>query len=444
MKDLLRDFVLWYLRKAAMLQIQKISPLVIGVGGSSGKTSLVKLLGNMFSDHFKVRFTKGENSEIGVPLHILGLAVEDNSFFDWVRILLTIPVQLVTQWQRQDVSIIEMGIDSPEEPKNMSYLLKIIQPKIAVVTNISIEHSVYFDPYVRDRNEDIRKQKILELTAKEENLLLHSLPKDGVAVVNIDDPYIRKNAFKIRAKQITISTNDSSATLFAKEVTIHPDAFIMEIIYKGNAYPLVIMQPLPVHFAYEFLCALGVSLAAGLAIQEAIVSLQQHFTLPAGRANVFRGIRSSVIIDSSYNNATLPPIMDMLDFLRMLGFGKRKLAIIGDMRELGSLSKEMHQEVAYKITQTANKAILIGPLMRNYAVPILKKAKFPYQQFDTFTQAKEAIIAAVKEKDVILVKGSQNTLFLERVVEMLLAQEEDAAKLCRRGSFWDNIREVTP
>jgi len=255
---------------------------------------------------------------------------------------------------------------------------------------------------------------------------------------------IRKTSYKIHAKQITISTKDPHATLFAKEIKIHPDAFIMDVVYKGKTFPIVTMQPLPSHFAYEFLCAIGIALGAGLTIQESINALQQHFSLPPGRMSIFKGIKNTTIIDSTYNNATLPPILDMLDFLRTLGFGKRKMAIIGDMRELGSQSKDNHEIVAEKILNTANKAVLIGPLMKNYAAPILKSKKFDYVVFDTFTKARETILRSIKEKDVILVKGSQNTLFLERIVEMLLENEEDSAKLCRRGEFWDTKRDATP
>ena len=450
MKQVFISLILRYLRWAARIQLKKINPTIIGIAGSSGKTSLVELVGLMLSDQYRVRRTKGENSEIGLPLHVIGTAVRTNTFKDWLQILLVIPLKLLFNWEKNDIYVVEMGIDSPIEPKNMSYLLKIIQPKIAVVTNITAEHSVYFDPFINEKDlpsgkagDKVRQQKILEMTAEQENLLLSSLPEDGVAVVNMDDPLIRKKSYKIHARQITISAKDSGATVFAKEIKIHPDAFVMEIIYKEKSFPLIIMQPLPFHFVYEFLCAIGIALGVGLSIQEAIESLHQHFSLPPGRMSIFKGIKKTTIIDSSYNNATLPPILDMLDFLRTLGFGKRKVAIVGDMRELGSQSKDAHEIVAQKILGTANKAILIGPLMKNYALPILQARKFDVASFDTFTQAREPILNAIKEKDVLLVKGSQNTLFLERVVEILLEDKKDVEKLCRRGEFWDRKRQNT-
>jgi hypothetical protein len=82
--------------------------------------------------------------------------------------------------------------------------------------------------------------------------------------------------------------------------------------------------------------------------------------------------------------------------------------------------------------------------MKQYAAPILRNKKFNFQSYVTFTDAKEKILESIKENDLILVKSSQNTLYLERVVEMLLEDKRDIEKLCRRGKFWDNQRNNTP
>ena len=113
------------------------------------------------------------------------------------------------------------------------------------------------------------------------------------------------------------------------------------------------------------------------------------------------------------------------------------------MRELGSQSRATHEALAHKLMYAVDEVILIGPLLKNYAEPILKRKKFPYKSFLTFTDAKQAIKDTIRENDLILVKGSQNTLFLERVVEMLLAHGEDIDKMCRRGEFWDKKRVET-
>jgi len=158
---------------------------------------------------------------------------------------------------------------------------------------------------------------------------------------------------------------------------------------------------------------------------------------------LFEGIKNTIIIDSSYNAQPIAMI-DALDFLSNLGRNKRKVAILGDMRELGKESEKMHQIVANEIIKNVDFPILIGPLMKKYVVPILKKEKKDYKSFNNFTEAKDFILNSIKENDIILVKGSQNTLLLERVVEMLLKDKKDIEKLCRRKSSWEKKRKRTP
>jgi len=159
--------------------------------------------------------------------------------------------------------------------------------------------------------------------------------------------------------------------------------------------------------------------------------------------SVFQGIKDTVVIDSSYNNATLTPILDLLSFIKEIGKQRRRIGIIGDMRELGTMSKALHEEVANKILDSLDIAILIGPLSQQYILPILKKNKLPVYSFLNFTSAKATILEVVLPKDMILIKGSQNTLFLERAVQILLKNPKDREKLCRRGEYWDKIREKT-
>ncbi|HET9947083.1 MAG TPA: Mur ligase family protein, partial [Patescibacteria group bacterium] len=279
MKRVFIPIILWYLRLGARIQIKKTNPTIIGVGGSSGKSSLTRLIAGILKDHFVISATQEKNSETGIPLHILNIHF-DFSYSKWFETLFLVPLRLLFYWPKYQFLLAEMGIDSPVEPKNMSYLLKIIQPTIGVITNITAEHSVYFDPYIKETDEKIRKKKVLEMTTEQEILLLTSLPANGVAVVNLDDESIATFSTKIKARQITISTKLSSATLFGQEILLTSEYFSMEIVYKGNAYRLVISQPLPSHFSYEFLCAVGVALSCGLSIQEAVESVEKNFSLP--------------------------------------------------------------------------------------------------------------------------------------------------------------------
>lgn len=443
MKKKLSLLVLWYLRLFAGLQIKKINPLIIGVGGASGKTSLSNFIYIILKNKYKVRQGRGKNSETGIPLDILGVQLNNYSYLEWLKIIFLIPLRYIIDQKKYDIYIAEMGIDSPLEPKNMSYLLKIIRPNMGVLTNISFEHSVYFDPLVETAEDKKRQDNILRLTAKQEGLLLTTLPIAGTAVLNFDDENIRNLTPDIKAKIITVSRKDKGADFYIEGVKNYVDKFLLQFLYEEKHYTLEINNPLPDHFAYSFIMAIAISVRAGESTENAIKNLEAGFMLPSGRMSVFKGIKDTVIIDSSYNNATLAPILDLLSFVKEIGNQRRRIGVIGDMRELGSMSKALHEIVAKRILETLDAAILIGPLTQQYIAPILKKNDFTYYSFQNYTSAKATILETVKPKDIILVKGSQNTLFLERVVEMLLENPKDKMRLCRRGEHWDKIRAKT-
>lgn len=438
MKKLFVPLFLSYLRILSKIQLKKINPWIIGIGGSSGKSSVSLLTSIALKKKFKVRETSGKNSETGIPLSILGISPKAYGIFSWISVSIQALVKVLTNYEKYDVFVAEMGIDSPEEPKNMSYLLKIIKPKIAVLTNISYEHSVYFENPGEDDSEEV-----LSRIVEQESLLIKSLSADDIAIVNTDDESIKKSLRDIKAKIVKVSTKDKDADFFAKKVEVNLEKFELDFIYKNKEYKLVIKQTLPDFYIYSFLLAIASAVEAGVEINEAIFELENNFNLPPGRLSFFPGIKNSIIIDSSYNNATLEPVLGILDMVNKIA-GGRKVAILGDMREQGKQSKELHQKLAKKIIETIDTAILIGPLISEYTVPILKDSGFNFKAFHTFSEAKKAILDEIKEGDLVLVKGSQNKLLLERAVELLLKNKSDVEKLCRRGSYWDKQRAITP
>lgn len=432
MRKFLVDFSLSYLRILAKIQLFKIRPVVVGIGGASGKSSVAHLLGLILKEKYTVLETRGKNSETGIPLSVLGLNVQNYTFFEWFAAFLAAPFKIILDWNKYDVLVAEMGIDGPSEPKNMTYLLKIIKPKIGALTNISYEHSVYFEEVSKD------KKKILELTSSQEALLLKSLPRDGTAILNIDDSIIGKLT-GIKASKISISAK-SKSDFFIDKIESNLRVFKIEFFFENKKYELKLPHPLPSHYAYSLVIALAVANVLGVVVKDSIKILKNNFSLPAGRMSVFEGKKDTIIIDSSYNNATLAPVIDLLDFLKKSAGKRKKVIVLGDMRELGVVSKDYHEKVAHKLLTTTDLVFLIGPLSQKFIKPILIRKKHKFYSFNTFSEAKESIKSNIEKGDIILVKSSQNTLFLERVVEMLLKNPSDIKNLARRGRFWDKKR----
>lgn len=429
----MKDLYLLYLRTLAKLQLLKFRPLIIGVGGATGKSSLSNFISIILRDKYKVLESGGKNSQTGIPLRILGIKREEYNFWFWFKALFLALGSVIFSWEKFDIYVAEMGIDGPRQPRNMEYLLKIVRPEVGVLTNVAFEHSQYFGD---------KEEEIFKLTKEQELLLLKSVPQEGFAVINFDDPNI-KNLKKLKAQILTVSAKDKNADFFVENIKTTLSKFKLNFFYEHKSYQLLIEQPLPKHYAISFLLAIAVSTRFGFSISEAVKILRKNFSLPPGRISIFRGKRGTTIIDSTYNNVTPESLLDLLDMLKDISSQRRKVAIIGDMRELGVMSKKLHEKVAKKLLDTTDLVILIGHMTSEFVAPVLEKGNHNFRSFQTFTEAKKLISSLIKNKDVILVKGSQNKLYLERVVEMLLTNKKDISKLARRGKFWDKKRRET-
>lgn len=440
MKKILVNFFLWYLRTLSKIQLKKIKPLIIGIGGASGKSSLAEISSFVLSSKYKVKQSKGKNSETGIPLNILDIEINDYSFKNWLKIFFLAPFKILSNWKKYDIYVVEMGIDSPKPPKNMSYLLSFIKPRIAILTNIYLEHSEYFDTLSESDNSKDRKEDILGKIADQEKLLLTSIEKSGRAIVNLDDEYI-KSVLPLSSKTLTVSSKNQDADFYISKVIISQDSFKVNFVFLKESYELNVLTPLPKYYAHIFIFAIAIAFSNEINIKDSISFIENNFSLPPGRFTVLKGIKNSTIFDSSYNSS-LEAAIGAMEVLKEIGKeGNRKVAVLGDMRELGSLSQIQHEILAREIIKNLDLAVLIGPQMKEFAAPILTKANFEFEAFDSFKNAKEYVLNMVRRGDLILVKGSQNTLFLERAVEILLLEKSDRDKLARRGKYWDKQRQ---
>ncbi|PIR62784.1 MAG: hypothetical protein COU65_01665, partial [Candidatus Pacebacteria bacterium CG10_big_fil_rev_8_21_14_0_10_42_12] len=138
MKRLLSGLVLRYFRSLAKIQLKRTKPLIIGITGSAGKTSAMTAVAAVLKDTRQVKTSDKANSESGIPLNILGLYPKSFAPSDWLRLMIQAPtklaINLVTNQEKYDTYVAELGIDSPFPPKNMGYLLTILHPDIGIFT----------------------------------------------------------------------------------------------------------------------------------------------------------------------------------------------------------------------------------------------------------------------------------------------------------------------
>lgn len=437
--------VLHYLRILARIQIAKIKPDIIGITGSAGKSSTRDAIYNVLKTKYKCKITGKANSESGIPLDILGLEMKNYSIFDWLRVLILAPVKLLTNWERYEKYIVEMGVDSPDEPKNMQYLLKIIRPRIGVFVNAFAVHSEAFDKLIVTENPEERKNLAVKLIAEEKGNLIKSLPKNGWAVLNFEDKNVKKFAENITASVFGIGFE--TGDLRIKNIFYDVNGFRcdFELNYQGEVLKQhfeLRNQILGPQYAITFALAIGAGLVNSIAFDDCVDALRLY-KLPPGRMSLIRGIKDSLIIDSSYN-ASAETVLSALNVLEKAKTGVKKIAVLGDMRELGKEARFEHERAAAKAAEVVDEFVLIGPMMKEYFIPKLEILGFSGGRIHWFENSAEAaafVKELIKGNEVILVKGSQNTIYLERVVEAVMDQPETADELlCRRGEYWEKIR----
>jgi len=391
-KKFLANFLLTYIKFFAKIQLNKVrliqkikkQPLVtIGITGSTGKTSTLQACQSALSSHFTIKTNQGYNSETGLPLSLLNLKITNYNLFFWFLILILAPIKILINWQSYQLLILEMGIDSPKWPKNMDYLLSITNIDIAIILNITSVHLVNF--------------KSIDQLAQEKLKLANQAK---TVIINPNDKLIKK-----------YNTNKNT-------IEIIPTKIKMDNYYLPQIYQLT------------FGAATTLAKTLNIPLNQAIKNIKDNLILPPSRSSILKGTKDTTIIDSSYNSSPLAT-KELLDFLAT--FKSKKIAVLGDMRELGKKSQDEHIKIYQQAIKSADIIISVGPETKKY---FASKAN----NFKNWWTALDFLKTQLKGKETILVKGSQNTIYLEELVKSILKNSSDSQKLCRQSPYWLKVK----
>ncbi|BDQ04840.1 MAG: UDP-N-acetylmuramoyl-tripeptide--D-alanyl-D-alanine ligase [Candidatus Dojkabacteria bacterium] len=434
MKGLLKKLVIAYLTLLAYIKLKiKFKGRIIGVGGCYGKTSAVSLIQSLLSDKFNVFSTsiegKGLNSESGIPFAILNIKPDLYSVKDWISYLIQGTKNLFNTF-KYDIVILEMGVDKPGD---MKHLTKYFRPDIGILLNSNNTHSANFKEL-----HETTSQSYEDLIAHENGFMFERARE--VIFYNLEDPQVVAQITRFKGtKKIGFSTQSKSHIL---EFSPSIEGTNIKLRYKNNN--VTIKHKLPLLEEYKTTFELIINIAEYFALEiQSLTKAIENFEIPPGRCSLFEGINNTYIIDSSYNSSLVPAISAL--FLLQKIAPKRKIAILGDMRELGDLAEKEHNRLALIAAKTVDVVITVGPLMKSYFADQFRLVKRENQQIFTFDTTKETLEFVLnnflQEQDTVLIKGSQNTLFLETIVEALLANKKDKAKLCRRDKLYEQKRQ---
>ncbi len=421
--------------------LKKYKPEVIGITGSVGKTSAKEAIFAVLSFEYNVRRNiKSYNNEIGVPLTIIGVKTGGHSIFGWFKVFYKACKLLVFKDKDYpQILVLEMGADKIGDIK---YLVDFVRPKIGVLTAIAETHLQAF--------------KDLQGVLKEKEIIVTSLPKEGFAVLNYDDDNVRSLKDKLKSRVITFGFNEE-ATVKAGELLFSGleqdfcetqyqwDCKIwgtnFKVSYNGSSVPIFLPHCFGKQQAYAALAAAGVGVAYGMNLVDVSEALRQYRS-PNGRMKLIAGIKYTLIIDDTYNSSPLAA-KAALEVLEMINLpeGKRKIAVLGDMLELGERSAEAHREIGFKVVESGiDYLITVGPESKLTA-QAAEEAGLLKSQIESFEDNEKAGIFVqnlIQSGDLILVKGSQG-MRMEKIVKEIMAEPLKAKKLLvRQTGEWEN------
>lgn len=413
----MKGLVQLYLALLARLTIWKHRPRVIAVTGSVGKSSTREAIAAVLKARYSVRVSTGNlNNEFGVPLAILGFAAP-KGMLRWVGVLVAALFRSLFSWRAPEVFVLEYGIDHPGD---MDTLLSIARPHVSVVTNVESVHLENFP-------------SANELIAEKEKLVRGTQP-GGLAILNYDNAHTRRMVQHAPVSTLTYGFN-AKADFGAVAVEATREGTRFTVTTPRAERLDVRTKLLGKHVAYGMLPAVAVAEVMGISGPDAARRLAQVQGLP-GRLALVEGIHGSVILDSTYN-AEPTSMLAALELQRSIP-ARRRIAVLGDMLELGPREQESHIEMGRSVAAAVDLAILIGPRME-FAYNAIRNLRSGRMSAFHFMHRKDAIaflLPKVKDGDLVLVKASQG-MRLEAVVRALLAHQESAEQvLVRQTSDW--------
>ena len=419
------------LKTLAKIVLRKYQPEVIGITGSVGKTSAKEAVYAVLKNKFNVRQSpKNYNNELGLPLTILGVIAPGRSLFGWLKIFgKFLALVLKTDKNYPPILILEMGIDRPGD---MKYLTSIVKPNIGIVTAVKSSHLEFFE-----KIENIKKEK---------QILIENLSKNGLAVLNYDNPLTRD---MIKASKFKILTYgfEAGADIQAREINTNVDkvgtgilGINFKINYQGSIVPISLPNVVGTPAIYAALAAAAVGIYYEINLVDIAHGLA-NFALPAGRLNLLPGLKQTRILDDTYNSSPASTLAALEVMEKITLAGGRKILALGDMLEIGSETVSGHQEIGTKVAaMKVDLLILVGEQARIIgemaAAQGMAADKILY--FSKSEEAAQALRDLIAPLDLILVKGSQGAR-MEKIVKALMAEPDQAPNLLvRQGSEWEN------
>ncbi len=419
LKRILVEILTW----EARLVLMRYKPRIIAITGSVGKTTTKDALYAGLSGALDIRKSeKSFNSDIGVPLTILGCDNPWSDPFRWMAVLGKGVTLMVLPNAYPKWLIIEVGADRPGDIRRIARWLR---PSIAVFTGVPDipAHVEFFSS--------------TEEVFKEKRSLAEYIRPGGKLVLNGDDARARTLQEEFRGIAVTYGTESNNDFFATHEEILYENEEPVGMRFRANhgasSLPVSIRGTLGRPRVYAALAAIAVGDCIGVDSVSVSRALES-WVPPQGRVRLLRGLKYTTIIDDTYNSSPIAAIA-ALDILEDVNTGGRKIAILGDMLELGRYAKDAHRQVGSRAGVACDMLVTVG--IRSKAIAeSAREAGLPSERIREYElgqgdKAAEELLPDLRKGDVLLIKASQG-IRLETAVKKLMAEPERAAELLVR------------
>lgn len=374
------DDPLLAIQRLAVYHRRQLTPTVVGITGSVGKTSTKEVVAAVLGRRFRtLKSKRSYNSEATLPTSLLRLTPD------------------------HEVAVLELGMWAPGE---IRFLAALARPQVGIVTNVGPTH--------------LERLGSLTAIGWAKSELPEALPADGWAILNADDPRVRAMAAHTPARVFTYGLAPDADLRADELVSFGLDGIGFTAHHAGASVPLR-LPLLGRHSVYTALAAASAGLVLGLSWHEISAGLCDPEPVP--RVRVVAARAGATIIDDSYNAAPLSTLA-ALDLLAELA--GRKLAVLGDMLELGAAEQAGHYAVGRRVAQVAETLIALGPRAR-WIAEAAREAGMAAEQVhvaDCHEQVIATLHPLLAPRTYVLVKGSRG-MEMERIVAALRRRPEE-------------------
>lgn len=394
-----------YFRFFAKFALRRWNPRIIAITGSAGKTTMLHMVEYELGKD--AHYSHDANSAFGVSFDLLGLKGVRGSKLRWIWLFIAAPIRAIYFKHKETFYVVEIDAERPREAR---FLAEWLQPEITLWISLGRSHAVQFEQEVKDG-----KFESLDLAITDE---FAKLPENTKCLVFIDgDNSLMKRATKdIKAR----------VSEYHKSEIVKYSVYPTRTEFGTTSTTFRFNSPQPRDLSIQLLMLRDL-------MKYLKIPLKTDFSdmlLPPGRSSFFYGKNGVKLIDSSYN-AHIISMQSILEMTKSM-HASHKWLVIGDIVDEGSIEAEEHEKLADLIASVRpEEIILIGRRTKKYTAPRLKELGFSPK---TTLDPKKALAYIEKHTngtETLVFKGSQ---YLEWIIEKLLDDPKDAAKLCRRES----------